>query len=53
VGVAAEVVEDVLGPAEGRLGVDDPVDLVEAIEEGVPVSGPSKFRAPDMRDKNR
>ena len=26
-GVAREIAENLLGPAEGRLGVDDPVDL--------------------------
>ena len=29
-GVAREIAENLLGPAEGRLGVDDPVDLVAA-----------------------
>ena len=36
VGVAAQVAEDLLGSAEGRLGVDDPVLAVEAVAEAPP-----------------
>jgi len=32
--VATEVADDVLGPAEGPLGVDDPARAVQAAEEG-------------------
>ena len=38
-GVAGEVVEDMLGAAEGRLGVDDPVLLAELPEEVVECAG--------------
>ncbi len=34
-GVAAEIGDDVLGPPEGRLGIDDPVVLFESGEEGI------------------
>ena len=40
VGVLAEVVEDLVGPGEGALGVDDPLGLAEGLEvasEGVGV----------------
>lgn len=32
-GVAAEILQDVLGPAKGTFGVDDPVTLVGAAQE--------------------
>ena len=31
VGVAAEILEDLLGPAEGRLGIDDPILPVQLV----------------------
>ena len=34
VSVTGQVVEDVLGAAEGRLGVDDPVLLEQRVQEG-------------------
>jgi hypothetical protein len=43
VSVAAETIEDLLGPAEGRLGVDDPAFLVEAVLEAVPRFGVGKL----------
>jgi hypothetical protein len=38
-GVAGQIVENVFGAAEGRLGVDDPVLLAELPEEMVECSG--------------
>jgi len=33
-GVGAQVVEDILGPAEGRFAVDDPIPAEEWAQEG-------------------
>ena len=33
-GVAAEIGQHLLGPAEGRLGIDDPVDAAQSVEAG-------------------
>jgi hypothetical protein len=35
VGVAGEVLEDILRPLEGRLGIDDPLSLAGTLEVGV------------------
>lgn len=43
VGIAGEIFQDLLRGAEGRLGVNNPLGLVEAIEEGVPRTGRSQF----------
>ena len=34
VGVSAEVVEDLLGTAEGALGIDDPLLSVQGVQKG-------------------
>ena len=39
VGVAGQVVEDVFGPAERRLGIDDPVLREELLEKTLEAFG--------------
>jgi hypothetical protein len=35
-GVAGEVLEDPFGTTEGRLGIDNPVLVLEGVEQGIP-----------------
>lgn len=42
VGVAAQVAKDLLGPGEGRLGVDDPTELGQALHQEIESVGDTK-----------
>ena len=47
-GVPAEVFVDKLGPAKGRLRVDDPVFAIEPIEEVLPLDIVCKAKSAPM-----
>jgi len=49
VGIAAEIAEDVLRPAERRLCVAGPVEPVQAIEESLPGSRPVPRRSAPLQ----
>ena len=44
-GVASQIMQDVLGPAEGWLGIDDPVLLIERAQEDGEAPPVVKWRA--------
>ena len=41
-GIAPEIAQDGGRPAEGRLGVDDPIDGEQGVDEGMPLGGVAK-----------
>src|SRR5205085_11841448 len=42
-GITTQITEDIFGAGEGRFGVDDPVLLIEWVEELAPSAGLAQF----------